>query len=339
MSVMPAVVSGRHIVIAGLGSIGRRHLSNLQALGWHDIRLFRTGQATGAGADLATFPVDHDLRAALDRRPLAVIVCNPTSLHLPVAREAVRAGAHLLIEKPLSHDLEGVTELEHAVERAGLTALVGFHFRFDPGLGRIKQWIDTGAIGVPVSAQVHWGEYLPDMHPWENYRVGYAARSSLGGGVLLTLCHPFDYLTWLLGPIQGVAAVESRLGVLDVDVETCTDVTLRFVSGASGHVHLNFLERPPEHALTIVGTEGTISWNARDHAARRYSPYDARWDVASAPAGFERNTTYVNEMRHFLECLSGAASPACTLRDARSSLEVVLAAKRALGLTSPQQVA
>src|SRR5262249_17927426 len=163
----------------GLGSIGRRHLASLRTLGWPHIRLYRTGHSTQSAALWAGIPVDFDLGTALARRPLAVIVSNPSALHVPLALDAARAGAHLFIEKPLSHDLAGVAELESLVAARGLTALVGFQLRFNPGLRQIRAWIRAGAIGTVVSAQVHWGEYLPDMHPWEDYRVGYAARPEL----------------------------------------------------------------------------------------------------------------------------------------------------------------
>src|SRR5262249_44041629 len=108
-------VSMREILIAGLGSIGRRHLASLRALGWTAIRLFRTGHSTLSDAELAGIPVDYDLATALARRPLAVIVSNPSALHIPLALDAARARAHLFIEKPLSHDLKGVDELESLV--------------------------------------------------------------------------------------------------------------------------------------------------------------------------------------------------------------------------------
>src|SRR5215470_17453634 len=127
----------RDILIVGLGSIGRRHLANLRALGWPHIRLCRSGGATHQDAELAGLPADHDLQAALARCPIAVIVSNPSALHIPLALDAARAGSHLLIEKPLSNDLEGVAELESLVADRRLMALVGFQFRFNPGLRQI----------------------------------------------------------------------------------------------------------------------------------------------------------------------------------------------------------
>lgn len=323
------------ILIAGLGSVGRRHLTNLRALGWRDIRCYRTGRSTLPDADLSGTPVDYDLDGALAHQPLAVIVANPTALHLDVASAAARAGAHLFIEKPVSHALAGVAELEAEVRSRQLTALVGFQFRFHPGLRQLRRWIESGAIGTVVSAQAHWGEYLPDMHPWENYRGGYAARPELGGGVLLTLCHPFDYLRWLVGDIEDAAAIASRRDPLGLAVETSVDTVLRFANGASGHVHLDFVQRPTEHRLSIIGTEGTMSWNQADHTARLFSSATSQWEVVPPPAAFERNTMFLDEMRHFLACLRGDEQPICTLADGRAALEAIDAARRTIRETHP----
>src|SRR5262245_48452049 len=216
------------ILIVGLGSVGRRHLANLRALGWTRIRAVRTRGFSSHDIGMSGVAVDHDLSVALSRRPLAVIISNPSALHIISALEAARAGAHLLIEKPLASDLQGVAELESLVADRRLRALVGFQFRYNPGLRQIRAWLGAGAIGSVVTAQVHWGEYLPDAHPWEDYRSGYAARAELGGGVLLTLSHPFDYLRWLLGEIAHEWTIESRCDALGLPVDTCTDVAVRF---------------------------------------------------------------------------------------------------------------
>jgi len=320
----------RSILIVGLGSVGRRHLANLRALGWTDIRVLRSSLATLPDMDLQGVPVSTRLEEALDPAPLAVIVAAPTALHLPMALAAARAGAHLLIEKPVSHNIEGLDALSAEVSQRRLQVLVGYQFRFHPALQQMKTWIEAGAIGDVVSAQVHWGEYLPDMHPWEDYRGGYAARADLGGGVLLTLCHPFDYLRWLLGEIDSVAAVAARRNPLGVAVETCAEVSLGFASGASGHVHLNFIQQPAEHRITIVGTRGTVAWNQADHAARLFTAASGRWQVSPPPVGFERNSMFLDEMRHFLACITGEDNSRCALADGIASLLVVNEAREAL---------
>jgi predicted dehydrogenase len=321
------------IVIVGLGSVGRRHLTNLRALGWTNIRAVRTRGLSPHTAELSDLPVDRDLSTALSRRPLAVIVCNPSALHIAAALEAARAGAHLLIEKPLSDQLQGIAELESLVADQRLSVLVGFQFRYNPGLRQIRAWLRAGALGSVVSAQVHWGEYLPDVHPWEDYRAGYAARRELGGGVLLTLSHPFDYLRWLLGEIAHVSAIESQRDDLGLSVDTCVDVAARFATGASAHIHVNFVERPRNHQLTLIGTDGTITWNDADSAAHRYCVDSKRWESVPAPAGFERNWMFRDEMRHFLACVRGDEQPLCTVADGRAALAMALSARESLSGT------
>jgi len=88
------------VLIAGLGSIGRRHLRNLVILGEKDILLYRTHTSSLPDDELANYPVENNLQAALAYRPDAVIVANPTSMHLDVAIPAAQAGCCLLLEKP-----------------------------------------------------------------------------------------------------------------------------------------------------------------------------------------------------------------------------------------------
>jgi len=95
-------------LIAGFGSIGRRHFRNLRSLGERNILFYRTGLSQLAGEELGGFTVEDDLGAALAHKPDAVIVANPTALHLDVAIPAAKAGCHLLLEKPLSHSLERI---------------------------------------------------------------------------------------------------------------------------------------------------------------------------------------------------------------------------------------
>jgi len=210
-------------MIAGLGSVGRRHLRNLIALGEKDILLYRSGKSTLPDDELKEYVTETNIDAALAHKPDAVIVSNPTALHLDVAIPAAEAGCHLLLEKPISHNLARIEELQAAVERGGGKILVGYQFRFHPGLQGVKRWLEEGKIGKPVSVRAHWGEYLPSWHPWEDYQNSYAARYDLGGGVVLTLCHPFDYLRWLLGDVGSVMGIVGNLGDLRLEVEDTAD--------------------------------------------------------------------------------------------------------------------
>lgn len=317
-------------LIAGLGSIGRRHFRNLIALGERDIVLLRSHRATLPDDELAGYPVETDLQEALKKhKPNAVIVANPTSLHLQTAVPAAEAGCHILLEKPISNSIEGLSQLESTAKKRGSKILVAFQFRFNPGLMRAKQLISSDEIGRVISAHVHFGEYLPAWHPWEDYRKGYAARSDLGGGVVLTQCHSLDYLPWLVGKVTSVWGFTAKISDLEVDVEDTAEIGLRFEGGALGSLHLDFNQQPPEHYFTVIGTKGTVKWNLTDGATRIYRASaeslaistgigikaGGDWQEYSLDVAWERNVMFLEQMKHFVAVVSGEAQPTCTLED------------------------
>jgi predicted dehydrogenase len=299
------------ILIVGYGSVGRRHLRNLRALGQKNFVLYRTGESVLPDDEIAGIPAEYDLNKAFSYEPVAAIIANPTAFHMGVALAAGRAGAHLFIEKPISDSLDGVEELRRLVTGKGLIVQVGFQFRFHPPFLRIKRRLEKNEIGKIVSVQACWGEYLPSWHPWEDYRQSYASRKKLGGGVLLTLCHPFDYLRWFFGDVSGVLAQESHGGGLEIDVEDTADVLLNFKSGAVGNVHVDYLQRPAELYIRIIGQKGIIHWS-------------------NSESKVDRNTMFVSEMRHFLSCVREGKQPLCTLSDGIEALRIVLAAKQSI---------
>ncbi len=315
-------------LIAGLGSIGRRHMRNLLALGEKDIVLYRTRKTTLPEEELAAFPQETDLQFVLkEYKPNAVIVANPTSFHLDIAIPAAEAGCAILLEKPISHSMDRLDELESAVKKSGAKVLVGFQFRFHPGLACAKQLISNGEIGRIISAHVHFGEYLPAWHPWEDYRKGYAARADLGGGVVLTQCHSLDYLPWLVGEVESVWGFTAKLSDLEVDVEDTAKIGLRFAGGALGSLHLDYNQQPPAHHFEIIGTNGTLKWNLSDGAARIYRVDKKDWEVYPLPVGWERNMMFMEQMKHFITVVRGEVEPSCSLEDGIRVMKLVWAVR------------
>jgi predicted dehydrogenase len=303
-------------LIAGLGSIGRRHLRNLLALREQEIILYRTHQSTLPDDELSAFAVETDLAAALAHRPDAVIVANPTALHLDVAIPAARAGCHLLLEKPIAGQMdERVDELRKVVDEGGIKTLVGFQYRFHPVLMDIEQLLSSGRLGRVFSMRVHWGEYLPGWHTWEDYRQSYAARKDLGGGVVNTLCHPLDYVRWLFGEVSSLSAVTDHISDLELNVEDVAEITLNFRDRVIGSIHLDYFQRPPAHWMEIVTEKGIIRWDNATGAAQIHLSEGNRIETIHPPVGFERNQLFLNEMQHFIQVVKGETISRCDLFD------------------------
>src|SRR5690349_3403629 len=169
-------------LVVGLGSIGRRHARNWAALQLGPLavcRQHRSPQPEPLGLQAAEYD-DLD-RALACEHPDVVFVTNPTSLHVTTACAAVQAGAHVFVEKPLGNSLEGLRQLLDLSCATHRLVMVGYNLRFHPGLARFKALLEANAVGRIVSARAEVGEYLPDWHPWEDYRHGYAGRRELGG--------------------------------------------------------------------------------------------------------------------------------------------------------------
>jgi len=326
-------------LIAGLGSIGRRHFRNLLVLGEQDIILLRTRKATLPDDELAGFPIETDIQEALKKhKPDAVIVANPTSMHLDIAIPAAEAGCHILLEKPVSNSLERLDILQQAVQKSGSKILVGFQFRYHPTLNKARELIQANALGKILTVHVHWGEYLPQWHPWEDYRQSYAARADMGGGAIVTLIHPLDYLRYLLGEVESLWSFNGHISPLNVDVEDIAEIGLKFKNGAIGGVHLNYVQRPPVHKLEIVGTNGTLRWDNADgmlHFHKMPAPFGSYSDIPPAPViesfsppvGFDRNQLFVAQTRHFVKTVRGQKEPISSLADGIMALRLALAAK------------
>ena len=323
---MKSANSMTKFLIAGLGSIGRRHLRNLIALGENDVVLLRTHLSTLPEDELRGFAVETDLAEALKRhQPAAVIVANPTALHLDIAIPAADAGCSILLEKPISDSLDRLELLQSAVARGLGSVLVGFQLRFHPCLVRARELIRQGRLGRVLSSRVHFGEYLPAWHPWEDYRKGYAARADLGGGVLLTQCHALDYLPWLVGAVASTWGFLAKLSDLDLDVEDSAEIGLRFEDGSLGSIHLDYAQQPASHRVEIIGSDGTLHCDLLAGTTRHYDVGRKDWKENELPQSWERNAMFVEEMKHFLAVVRGEAQPACTLDDGIRVMQVIAA--------------
>jgi predicted dehydrogenase len=334
------------VLFAGLGSIGQRHVRNLrQLLGTNvDILAYR---ARGGGPvlnsdmtvrrdcdlesayDIRSF---HNLDDALERRPDAVFITNPNTLHLPVAIRAAQAGCHLFIEKPLSNSLNGVQELIDLVERQQLIALVAYQFRFHPGLRLVKSILEDGRLGRLSAAHIVNGEYIPDWHPYEDYSKSHAARSEMGGGCLRIQTHELDYMLWLFGMPRCVFAIGGQLSRLKLDVEDSVSLLCecRYADKPFPvQVHLDFLQRPPQRVCEVVGDEGKVRYDYYANLVQLDTAHPKRETVHRFD-GFDRNQMFLDELRHFLDCLKGKARPVVDLREAISSMRIAEAALESL---------
>lgn len=315
------------VLVVGAGSIGQRHLRNLSRLGKTPLWVFDpdSKKAEQAKEQSTALPVSS-LREGLKQNPLAVLICTPPSFHIETALEAVKANCHLFVEKPLSHNLEQVDLLLSEISRRELVGAVGFNLRFHPGLKECKKMLDGGRIGKLLSARLQCGQYLPDWHPWEDYRKGYSANQKLGGGILLDT-HEFDYLTWLAGDPKEISCFADQVGTLETDTEDVAEINFRLENSVIANLHVDYLQRSYQRRYEFHGSEGSLVWDFSE-GLKLFEAQKKRWETVWQNPSFDINQTYLDEITEFFSAIEENTTPSVSIARGKKILEWTFAAKQ-----------
>ena len=322
--------------MVGCGSIGRRHARNLKLLGLHQLAFCDTSRAAQEQCrEEFKGEIFGDYGDALQKfEPDIVLICTPPVYHVEEALAALRAQAHVFIEKPLSHESSGIQALIAEARRTDRKVQIGYNLRFHPGIRILKELIDSGKIGRVLWLNAEAGQYLPDWRPWQHYRESYSARHELGGGIILDGSHELDYICWLLGRPTEVICRAEHLSSLDVDVEDSAWIYLTFPDRRRVGLHLDFVQRAYTRTCKVVGENGTALWDFTAQEVRWFSAEQPCWQ--NIPYLFEVNDMYVAEMVHFLESIGSGTGPMIDLEQGRDVIRVVEAAKKSSEEGKPQ---
>jgi len=233
--------SGLQFLVLGSGSIGTRHFNNLVQLKQHCWQYsYREQSIKGDNANHLT------LVQALEQCD-AVVIANQTHKHIETATMASQMGKHLYIEKPLSHQLQGLQQLATAVGKQQLVVECGFMLRCHPNAIALKQALTTGVIGEVYAVRAMVGQWLPDWRP--------------GGGVVFDLIHELDLLYWLFGSCNSVSAMLAQSQTLDIETEAVAQITMRWHTGLLAQVHLDYLRPTYGRNFEIMGSRGVLYWD------------------------------------------------------------------------------
>ena len=192
----------------------------------------------------------------------------------------------LFIEKPLSDSIKGVETLRKIVKQKKLVIQMGYHLRFHQCIIKIRKLIKQKKIGKIISIQAENGSYLPDWHPYENYRRGYAGKKELGGGIVLTQIHDVDYLYWFFGNPKSIFSVMGKFSDLDISVEDYSASIIQFKNKITAELHLDFFQPPEFRGCKIKATNGIISWNSLDNQVKLYNNKKRKWEVVFRAKNF-----------------------------------------------------
>lgn len=320
-----------NFLVVGCGSIGKRHLRNSLALAKSNDNAGKVfaydsnPEVAAAVANELGVACLPNLDAAAEEKIAGAVVAIPNSLHVPTARRLMEQGVSVMIEKPLSHTLDGVDELIELGRKKKLVLLTGYNLRYHPNLLSAKQKLEEGLIGRVLSARVHFGYNLALWRPHVDYRKNYGAIKAQGGGVILDVIHEINVITWLFGDVAQVACMASKRTDLEIDTEDVASAVLRMKSGAIVQLYLDYADLAYDRGLRVVGDKGSLTWDMPSATLKTYDPVSKTW--AEEKAQFDFNETYLGELKHFMDAIRGEVRPSDDGSIARLDLRIALACK------------
>lgn len=234
------------VLFFGLGSIGQKHAKIIKDN--YDFELTAYRIKKGQEKNNLKIKEFYTVKDAFSQKPDVAFITNPTYLHVETALECVKRNIDLFIEKPVSHSLEKLEELEKEIKNRQLLSYVAYNLRFHPVIIQLKEMISEK--GKPIYFKVDCCSYLPDWRPNQDYTKSYSAKKEYGGGVVLDLSHEFDYIEWLFGEIKEINGFCGKVSNLKINSEDILDANVTCKS-VQGSLHLDYFTYNAERKIRI----------------------------------------------------------------------------------------
>ena len=303
--------------IIGCGGMGKSHQRNspqLQdRLEWTSVadvlpeRAQQAAEVTGARLAVTDY---HDLLDNVD----AVLIALPHHLHHPVGMECLRAGKHVLMEKPFANSEAECLELIHTAQAYDRVLMVGYCMRFHPLTMRMKELVDAKTYGDIFHMSI-WTEQHTERPP------GHWTRSArlLGGGQLFSHgCHYIDLLLWFLGrPLRGTH-LGTHYGTPWMEKEGTSNVTMEFVAGPLGYHFGTWGAKGTRLGYSFHAhcTEGMIEAHITERKLYAHTKQGTELLYDRAQDSTTKHTHV--ETAHFVDCIENRRTP---LTDGPGSLQ------------------
>ena len=258
-----------------------------------------------------------------------VVIATPHALHAAMAVEALRAGKHVIVEKPMCVSLQQCEAMIQAVEESGKLLAVDQVLRFYPYYQSIKEHVASGGLGEVYYAEADYlhntAHLIRERTVWRG-SVEHSHYPILGGG-----SHSLDMLRWLVGEIDRVHCEAAGRALPDFPFPDCMVATLRFANGAVGKCTTSYgLARDTMHNLVLFGTEGTLErargQQDRDkqfRAAAGHAFAEEQWPVPFQPPGGKPIAAVVD---HVYQCVVNGETPLTNVWEGANTVAVALAA-------------
>ena len=314
-------------LIVGLGSMGKRRIRNLFANGERDIIGFsRSPERRKEVQEKYGIKVVGDFKDVAPESFDVLIISTSPEAHGDYIRFAIQHKKHFFVEHPINDD--GYKEILE--DKSGTIRVPSSTLRFYTPIKMMKKILDEGKIGKILAFQYHMGQYLPDWHPWEDYRTVYFSKKETGACREML---PFEliWLNWLMdSKVADISGNITKVSDLDMDADDVVLANLKYQNGILGNVLIDVISRKPSRILRVLGSEGVLDWERFDHEIKIYDAKTKNTEIIPVPKG-NPETGYVNEeemyndeIKAFLDAIYGRAQYPHSFEENLANLKMLL---------------
>ena len=303
--------------IIGLGSIGRKHAAILHRLGISDIFALRSNKGTlqQLPVELSFVQETTSLQDFRDTGLNGIVICTPTSLHIPNLLDSLSLKIPILIEKPLSDSFKALVPLEGQITDR---IRVAYCLRFHPVFKEIKKILTENELGRVLKAVITVGQYLPHWHPYADYREEYYSLKKMGGGALRTLSHELDILQYLIGNYNALSASVKKISSLEIDTDDNVFIIGQHADRIESFLEIDFLAPRPRRRGCILCEKGEIVYDLIEPSLK-IIPYQGEPNNRA----IKKEDMYVNQAMDFINLMEGKEDMASAYDEAKQVMLVI----------------
>ena len=293
-------------LIVGLGSMGKRRIRNLQDLGEQDLIGFDVNKdRLDECSKKYGIPTFSDISEAIKEKPDAMVISTPPDLHMKYADIALENEIHFFTEASVM-----IEKMEEVIEKLKTSKIFGIPsstMRFHPFVLQIKKILEDNFIGKPLAFLHHTGQYLPDWHPWEDYREFYVSKKETGACREI-VAYDLVWITFLFGKIYKVSGIKKKISNLETDIDDMYNILLSFENNIQGSLTIDVLSRVPYIQMKIIGENGNIAIDWIDGDLSYYTP-EKGWQKVVVDTGknlekyIRPEDMYKDELESFIDVI------------------------------------
>jgi len=316
------------VLVVGLGSMGKRRIRNLLKLGLKNIigfdpRLDRRLESE----KLYKITTVSTINEGLKKNPICMIISTPPNLHYKYAVIAIKNNIHFFTEVNISSS--DVKKIIQQLNKKSIIGLPSSTLLYNPLIKKLKVILAKKQIGKPLTVYHHFGHYLPNWHPWEDYREFYVSKRKTGAAREIV---PFElvWLTFLFSNIKSVFGSIHKVSKLKANIDDLYQTIIEFSNGIQCIMVIDVISDPAFSETKIIGEKGVILCDHNEGSIKIGK--SSKWKKIKIRSGqiakgYNANTPseslYVNEMKNFLTSIKQKKTSNYTFNDELKILQVL----------------